>query len=179
MINLRINHDIILYMKDEFKIISKSPEETDKIAQALAGKLQNKGILICLYGDIGAGKTTFVKFLAKSLGIKEKITSPSFVILNEYHSNGINLYHFDLYRLEEEGIATILDELHEYTESDNSIALIEWAEFSSGDLPDERLEIKIKYLEETEREFIFKAYGKKSQEIINKLEINLSNTGKI
>ncbi|MDD3012406.1 MAG: tRNA (adenosine(37)-N6)-threonylcarbamoyltransferase complex ATPase subunit type 1 TsaE [Candidatus Gastranaerophilales bacterium] len=163
-------------MKDEFKIISKSPDETDKIAKALADALKDKGILICLYGDIGAGKTTFTKFLAKNLGIKEKVTSPSFVILNEYHTDKINLYHFDLYRLEEEGINTILDELHEYTENDNSIALIEWAEFSSGDLPDERLGIKIKYLEETEREFIFRSYGNKCQEILYDFEKNLSKS---
>jgi tRNA threonylcarbamoyladenosine biosynthesis protein TsaE len=160
-------------MKDEFKVISRSLDETDKIAKALADSLNNKGVLICLYGDIGAGKTTFTKFLAKNLGIKEKVTSPSFVILNEYHTEKVSLYHFDLYRLEQEGIDTILDELHEYTENDNAITLIEWAEFSSGDLPDERLEIQIRYLEETEREFIFKPYGSKYQEILDNFEKNL------
>lgn len=163
-------------MKNEFSITTKSTEDTDKIARALADSLQNKGLLICLYGDIGAGKTTFTQFLAKSLGIEQKVTSPSFVILNEYHTKNIHLYHFDLYRLEEEGIETIIDELHEYTENDDSITLIEWAEFSSGDLPAERLEINIKYLEETERELIFKAYGNKCQEILDKLIKNLDRS---
>lgn len=156
-------------MMNEYKIITKNLDETRNLANKICGLIKNKGILVCLYGDIGAGKTTFVKFLADKLGIKEKVTSPSFVILNEYHTDSVDLYHFDLYRLEEEGIKTILNELHEYTEDDKAIALIEWAEFSSGDLPNERLEINIKYLEETQREFTITSFGFKYEEIINNL----------
>jgi tRNA threonylcarbamoyladenosine biosynthesis protein TsaE len=162
-------------MMNEFRFIANNLDDTCNLAGKLSDLVKNKGILICLYGDIGAGKTTFVKFLADKLDIKEKVTSPSFVILNEYHTDCVNLYHFDLYRLEEEGIDTILEELHEYTENDNALAIIEWAEFSSGDLPDERMEISIQYLEETQREFIFKAYGHKYQKILEKLAQNINN----
>ena len=147
----------------------KNLEETDALAGKLAKITAQTGGLICLFGDIGAGKTTFVKYMAKYLGIKEKVTSPSFVILNEYHSGEISLYHFDLYRLEREGLETILDELHEYTENEKALAIIEWAEFSSDDLPPERLEIQIKYTGETEREFLFTSFGEKYEEILAEL----------
>jgi tRNA threonylcarbamoyladenosine biosynthesis protein TsaE len=156
-------------MNNSKKIIINDIEETDKFAEKLSRIVEKTGGLICLYGDIGAGKTTFVKHLAKYLEIQEKVTSPSFVILNEYHSGKISLYHFDLYRLEREGLETILDELHEYTENEKALAIIEWAEFSSGDLPPERLEIEIKYLSETGREFILKSFGQKYTEILNNL----------
>jgi tRNA threonylcarbamoyladenosine biosynthesis protein TsaE len=148
-------------MKNIFKFISRSLDDTEKLAENLALIIDRKGLLICLYGDIGSGKTTFIKYLAKFLGIKEKVTSPSFVILNEYRSKNLKLYHFDLYRLEKEGVNSILEEITEYFNSENSITVIEWAEFSSENLPEERLEIKIKYLSEFSREFIFEGFGDK------------------
>lgn len=143
-------------MNKPHKYISNSPEHTGRLAAEFAKKLGSSGNLICLYGDIGSGKTTFVKALAGHLGINQKITSPSFVILNEYHSNNMTLYHFDLYRLEREGVETILDELTEYTEKENTVTVIEWAEFSPESLPGNRFDIEIKYLGETRREFIIK-----------------------
>lgn len=156
-------------MENLFKIKSENLSDTDKIAKTIADAVENSGGLICLYGDIGSGKTTLVKSIARYLDIKEKVTSPSFVILNEYHTDKINLYHFDLYRLEEEGVKTILDELREYTEGQKNLTIIEWAEFSSEELPQDRLEIEIKYLEETQREFSFRYFGSKSIEIFEKI----------
>jgi len=156
-------------MKDLFNIKANNLEETDRIAREIAESVKNNGALICLYGDIGAGKTTLVKSIAKYINIKEKVTSPSFVILNEYHSGIIDLYHFDLYRLEEEGVSTIIDELREYSENEKALTIIEWAEFSSGELPDDRLEIQIKYIGETVRDFNFMAFGSKSKEILEKI----------
>jgi len=157
-------------MNDTFNIHIKNIDDTDKFAQNIAEIIIETGGLICLYGDIGAGKTTFVKHLAKYLDIKEKVTSPSFVILNEYHSGKISLYHFDLYRLEREGLESILDELHEYTENGKALAIIEWAEFSSGDLPENRLEIEIKYIDENQREFFIKVFGDKNIKILEQIK---------
>ncbi|MCK7515981.1 MAG: tRNA (adenosine(37)-N6)-threonylcarbamoyltransferase complex ATPase subunit type 1 TsaE [Desulfobacterales bacterium] len=153
-----------------FILKANSLEETDKIAEKIAEAFKNSGGLICLYGDIGVSKTTLVKSIAKYLDIKEKVTSPSFVILNEYHSGKLSLYHFDLYRLEDEGIKSILDELREHTENDKALTVIEWAEFSSGDLPEDRLEITIKYIDDTQREFNFKSFGQKSGLIFDKIK---------
>lgn len=161
-------------MDNLFEIKARNLDDTDKIARVIAETVKDSGGLICLYGDIGAGKTTLVKSIAKYLDIQEKVTSPSFVILNEYHSGIIDLYHFDLYRLEEEGVKTILDELREYTEGRKSLAVIEWAEFSSGELPDDRLEIQINYIEETEREFTFTAFGDKSRQNLDRIIENFS-----
>lgn len=152
-----------------FKININNLADTEKLAERIADIFADTGGLICLYGNIGAGKTTLVKYIAKYLNIQEKVTSPSFVILNEYHSGKTSLYHFDLYRLEREGLETILDELHEYTENEKALAIIEWAEFSSGDLPENRLEIEIKYIDDDKRKLIFKVFGDKYLKILNKL----------
>lgn len=146
--------------------------ETDKIAKHLVEALQDQGGLICLIGDIGAGKTTFVKSIAKYTGIQEKVTSPSFVILNEYHSGKFSLYHFDLYRLEKEGVKSILDELREYSEDRNILTIVEWAEFSFGELPEDRLEIKITYVDEDKREFSFKSFGSNSSRILENFDLS-------
>lgn len=152
-------------MENTIKFISTNQADTEKLADSFSKLLEPSGNLICLYGDIGSGKTTFVKALAKHLGIKEKVTSPTFVILNEYHSDSFSLYHFDLYRLEKEGIETILDELTEYTERENSVTLIEWAEFSPEKLPVKRFDIEIQYLGETQREFTITGYESNSEKI--------------
>ena len=123
--------------------------------------------LLCLAGMIvfKACKTAFVKLVAEALGIKEKVTSPSFVILNEYHSSSIPVYHFDLYRLEHAGIKTITDELREYSEG-RKITFVEWAEFSQGELPFERIEINVTYADDDSRIYEFKAVGDKYNRVI-------------
>ena len=75
----------------------KSLDDTKKLAYKFAKLVENDGCFVNLFGEIGAGKTAFVKLVAEALGIKEKVTSPSFVILNEYKSNLVPIYHFDLY----------------------------------------------------------------------------------
>jgi len=160
-------------MNTKFEIISKSTDDTDAIAKAIAENL-SCGVLLCMYGDIGAGKTTLTKSIGKYLGVKEQITSPSFVILNEYHSGKYSLYHFDLYRLETEGLSTILDELQEYSQDEKALTIVEWAEFSKDELLDDRLNLKIQYLDENQRAFTFEAFGSKNIELLEKIEGDLT-----
>ena len=81
-------------MENTFETICKTLEETKVLAEKFAQVAKKNGAFVSLYGEIGAGKTAFVKLVADSLGVKERVTSPSFVILNEYHSAQIPIYHF-------------------------------------------------------------------------------------
>lgn len=156
-------------MKNKIEIRCKTLDETKKIAYKFAQSIEPKGCFVSLYGEIGAGKTAFVKLVAEALDVKEKVTSPSFVILNEYHSASIPVYHFDLYRLEHTGISTITDELREYSEG-KKITFVEWAEFSQGELPFERIEINVTYDDDDSRNYEFKSVGNKNNYVIEGLK---------
>ena len=152
------------------KNINETKSLAEKFADLVVKKAEKtgKGTFVCLFGDIGAGKTTFSKFAATSIGVEEKITSPSFVILNEYHSGKIPVYHFDLYRLENVGVKSIIDELEQYSEG-KILTLVEWAEFSQNQIPFDRIEIYIKYENDESRAFIFKAFSEENENLIREL----------
>lgn len=155
---------------ESYKQKCSSLDDTKKLAYKFASLIKENGCFINLYGEIGAGKTAFVKFVAEALGVKEKVTSPSFVILNEYHSADIPVYHFDLYRLEHTGISTITEELREYSEG-KKITFVEWAEFSQGELPFERIEINVTYDDDDSRIYNFKSIGEKNKKVIEGLTV--------
>ena len=154
---------------DKFTIKCQTLDDTKLLAEKFAKLVQENGCFVNLFGDIGAGKTALVRLTAEALGVKEKVTSPSFVILNEYHSASIPIYHFDLYRLEHAGISTITDELREYSEG-KKITFVEWAEFSQGELPFERIEINVTYDDDDSRNYEFKSIGNKNNYIIERLK---------
>ena len=153
---------------ESIKIKCQTLNDTKKLAERFANLVKTEGCFVNLYGEIGAGKTAFVRLTAEALGVKEKVTSPSFVILNEYHSANIPIYHFDLYRLEHVGISSITDELREYSEG-KKITFVEWAEFSQGELPFERIEINVTYDDDDSRIYEFKSIGEKNNYIIKEL----------
>lgn len=152
----------------KYSRVCNTLEDTKKLAQDFAGLIEN-GCFVNLYGEIGAGKTAFVKLVAEALGVTEKVTSPSFVILNEYHSAKLPVYHFDLYRLENEGVKTIADELREYSECKN-ITFVEWAEFSQNEIPFNHLKINVTYNDDDARIYEFEPSGKGFDYIIEGLE---------
>ncbi len=153
---------------ESIKIKCQTLNDTKKLAERFANLVKTEGCFVNLYGDIGAGKTAFVRLTAEALGVKEKVTSPSFVILNEYHSANIPVYHFDLYRLEHVGISSITDELREYSEG-KKITFVEWAEFSQNELPFERIEINVTYDDDDTRIYEFKSVGEKNNYILEGL----------
>lgn len=156
-------------MSATLSFYSETLSDTERIAEKFADIIKETGAFVCLYGDIGVGKTAFARAVCKYLDVKQKVTSPSFVILNEYKSGILPVYHFDLYRLENEGISTIASELEEYSEG-KILTMVEWAEFSpETELPFDRLIIKIEYSDDESRKFTFSAIGKKSSEIIKKM----------
>lgn len=156
-------------MAEKFEKICKTLEDTRELAEKFAKLIQEKGCFINLYGEIGAGKTAFVKLVASAIGITEKVTSPSFVILNEYHSANIPVYHFDLYRLENEGVKTIVDELREYSEG-RQITFVEWAEFSQDEIPFNHIKINVTYEDDDSRKYTFTGFGQDCIEIIKGME---------
>ncbi len=114
-------------------------EETKKVAIDFANNLK-KGDVVCMYGDLGAGKTEFVRQMAHAFGIADYITSPTFTIVNEYHGD-VDLYHFDVYRISDS------DEMfeigyEEYIDGDG-ICVIEWAQLIEDILPKRRYTVTI------------------------------------
>lgn len=121
----------------EYRFVSANPEETMVFAERLAKLLRPKDV-IALEGDLGAGKTTFTKGLARGLGIKKTVNSPTFTIIKEYRGI-MPLYHMDVYRLEESGEDLGFDEYF----YDNGVTVIEWAHYIKDYLPPELLTIRI------------------------------------
>lgn len=152
----------------KYEKICKTLEDTKELAFRFAKLIEDDGCFINLYGEIGAGKTAFVKKVADAIGITEKVTSPSFVILNEYHSAKIPVYHFDLYRLENEGIKTIFDELQEYSEG-KQITFVEWAEFGQNQVPFDHIKINVTYDDDDSRKYSFEGFGTKCEKIVEEL----------
>ena len=130
------------------KLQSKSEAETRNIGRRIGKKLK-RGNVVCLYGDLGAGKTTMVKGIASALGISERdITSASYTIIAEYDTV-VPFYHIDLYRLTPEQVPAL--GLHEYLGSDG-ISVIEWAEHAAGEVPDDSIRVSLNHKEEDLRE---------------------------
>lgn len=112
-----------------------------RLAERIGRKLRG-GEVLELVSDLGGGKTTFVRGLAKGMGSNDQVRSPSFSLSNEYRSKDLTLYHFDFYRLQEPGI--MRDELAEALADPKSIIAMEWGDVVNDVLPADRLTIDIK-----------------------------------
>lgn len=131
----------------------QSLEETKQLAEKIAKQLQAKDVLT-LEGDLGAGKTTFTQFLAKGLEIKRHVNSPTFTIMKQYEGR-IPFNHLDVYRLADSEEDLGWDEIF----YGDAATVVEWAHLIEQDLPKERLEIKIKRIDEQKRLFILTPIG--------------------
>ena len=144
----------------EYKYNSKSERDTIELAENIEAE-KFPGMVICLNGELGSGKTVFTKGLAAALGIDDTITSPTFNIIKEYHDGEMPLYHMDIYRLEGNIESTgILD----YFNLDG-IVIIEWANMIEDYLPDERLDIYFKVVEENRRIIKIIQHGKQYEDL--------------
>ena len=138
----------------EYKVTTHNEEETIEIAQNFESE-KFPNMIICLDGELGSGKTVFTKGIANGLGIQESITSPTFTIIKEYEGE-LPLYHMDVYRLDgkTDGIG-----IEEYFNK-GGIVVIEWADSIKDILPEERLDIRFKVLDENKRVLILTPHGK-------------------
>ena len=143
----------------DFKITTYSEQETIELAQNIESE-KFPNMVICLDGELGSGKTVFVKGLAQAMGITETITSPTFSIIKEYEGE-LPLYHMDVYRLDGnvDGVG-----IEEYFEK-GGVTVIEWAKTIEDILPKERLDIKIKVAGENKRTIILTPHGTKYEEL--------------
>ncbi|MBR2467610.1 MAG: tRNA (adenosine(37)-N6)-threonylcarbamoyltransferase complex ATPase subunit type 1 TsaE [Clostridia bacterium] len=135
------------------KCIVKNLKQTQVLAKKFAKTLSG-GTTILLSGDLGAGKTTFTQCLFKAMGVKEPVTSPTFTLLKEYKTKKYELYHFDMYRIDDENEASEFG-LLDYFANENAINVVEWFEKVEGLIPKKNILIKITKLGVTEREFEF------------------------
>lgn len=149
----------------EYKIWSNGDIDTIELAQNIESE-KFPNMVICLEGDLGSGKTLFAKAFAKSMGINENITSPTFNIIKEYDGeDNYKLYHMDVYRLSEakEDIG-----IEEYFKK-KGVCIIEWSDLIEDILPKNRLDIRIKILGENRRMFYIKPHGIEYEDVCERV----------
>jgi tRNA threonylcarbamoyladenosine biosynthesis protein TsaE len=145
------------------EFFSRSPEQTRRIGMRLGGALR-AGDLICLQGDLGAGKTTFVQGIAQGWGSMDSVSSPTFILVNMYRrADGSQLFHMDAYRLDSTPEAEELDLDSMLAES---ALIVEWPERMAGLIPAERLWVNLEHIADEEREMKFNASGKRYDELL-------------
>ena len=137
------------------EILTHTPEETELVGQTLAKTLA-PGSVVALYGDLGAGKTALVRGMARGLGSKDRVTSPTFTIVNEYGGN-LELFHFDMYRLKSS------DELFDIGWEDylarGAVCAVEWSENVEDAFFGDEIRVDIRKLSDNGREITIKEAG--------------------
>jgi tRNA threonylcarbamoyladenosine biosynthesis protein TsaE len=145
---------------------------TRALGAALGAQLA-PGDVIALQGDLGAGKTNFVQGIAQGLGMTEDVTSPTFILANEYFSGRLPLYHIDAYRVADAAEADAFG-LDDYLNGDG-VTVIEWAERVRAALPVDALWIVMENRGEQERALACAAYGERSRALLNGLRNAVGN----
>ena len=159
-----------------WRLVSRSFEQTKRLGSSL-GKLLQGGEIIGLIGELGAGKTSFVRGVAEGLGVGKDgwIRSPTFTLVNEYHGR-LPVYHIDLYRIDRRADLEALN-LREYLYA-GGVSLIEWFERLPAEDVDEHLEVKIAHAGGSEREFVFIAHGERYERLLEEFKSSRFNRSK-
>lgn len=150
-----------------FDFFSRSPDQTRRIGARLGQDLK-AGDLVCMQGELGAGKTTFVQGIAQGWGSLDSVTSPTFVLVNEYRRpDGAFLFHLDAYRLESVPEAEELD-IERMVEE--GVLVVEWAERVESALPNDVLWIVMEHVAEEQRRIQFTARGEHYDRMLDRLQ---------
>lgn len=144
----------------DYKYKSRNDIDTMELAQNIESE-KFPNMVICLDGELGSGKTIFVKGFASALGITDNITSPTFNLIKEYLSGELPLYHMDMYRLEEDASSIGVEEYFKK----GGVTIIEWADLILENLPEERLDIKFKIVDENTRILVLIPHGSQYEEL--------------
>lgn len=159
----------------QLDIISHSPEQTARLGQRL-GKLLQPGDLLCLAGDMGAGKTVLASGIGRGWGAKHPLTSPTFGLVHEHRrdTDRQRLYHLDCYRLQSSADADSIG-LDDMLDGDG-VLVIEWPERIQEALPDERLWLELRILETTRRNLVLAGAGSRHKQLIEQFrELTFGN----
>ena len=149
------------------RVTSKSYKDTLKLGRIIAGRIKPADI-ICLFGQLGAGKTVLVKGIAEGLGIKRgEVVSPSFILMRLHKKGKIPLYHFDLYRLN--NAQDILGLGYEEYLYGNGVAVIEWADRLKYLLPKEFIKVELYIKAERQRALKFSAFGRRYSAVLENI----------
>ncbi|MGM0779856.1 MAG: tRNA (adenosine(37)-N6)-threonylcarbamoyltransferase complex ATPase subunit type 1 TsaE [Bacillota bacterium] len=147
----------------QFEFISKKPEDTMGFSEKL-GSLLQPGDVLALEGDLGAGKTTFTKGLAKGLNITRNVNSPTFTIIKEYHGR-LPLYHMDVYRVEDSFEDLGFDEYFD----GNGVTVVEWAHLVKEQLPEKLLTIYLFLDDHDSRRLVLEPQGRRYEELCKEI----------
>jgi len=171
---LTYNFRVPILDRHTFDFFSRSAEQTRRIGARLGGAIET-GDLISLQGELGAGKTTFVQGLAHGWGSADGVTSPTFVLVNEYsRTDGGAMFHLDAYRLNSPLEAEELD--LDRMLSEGSL-VIEWPERIGSILPEDELRIKMEHVEDEQRRILFTARGKRYDQLLEQLQREMFGVG--
>ncbi|MCS7050932.1 MAG: tRNA (adenosine(37)-N6)-threonylcarbamoyltransferase complex ATPase subunit type 1 TsaE [Thermomicrobium sp.] len=162
-------------------LVSHSPDQTRQFATTLARHLRGGDVLL-LQGPLGSGKTTFVQGLARGLGIREYVQSPTFILVNEHRGSlpdgtPIRLYHVDLYRLEDPGELTTFG-LDDCLSDPQGVVVIEWSERLPPSWVEEFLVLRLEPLAETKRRLAFYPVGERARELVEALRKEVTGGSK-
>jgi len=151
------------------KIISTSVQETIRIGRLIASRLK-PGDIVCLFGQLGSGKTVLTKGIASCFGIdKEDCLSPTFIVVRQHRmKNNLFFYHFDLYRVN--SVEEILDLGYEEYFYSEGITVVEWADRLNGLMPKEYLKIELVCLRDSRRRLEISAFGRRYEDIVVSLK---------
>ncbi|WP_246131940.1 tRNA (adenosine(37)-N6)-threonylcarbamoyltransferase complex ATPase subunit type 1 TsaE [Paenibacillus hemerocallicola] len=153
---------------ETYTFASSGEEQTARLAEALAAKM-GAGTVLALDGDLGAGKTRFSQSVARALGVKGVVNSPTFTIIKEYEGDRLPFYHMDVYRISENEAEELGLDDYFYGAG---VTLVEWAELIRGLLPPDHLAVRIRHAGEREREIELTPHGERYAEWCRQLKEN-------
>ena len=149
-------------------VMSRNQEQTRGLGLHLGQSLRGLDV-ICLYGELGSGKTTFTQGLARALGFRGNVASPTFVLAKVYKGKGLKIYHLDLYRIAR-GLSGDIG-IEEYVSDPKGVCVVEWPHAGEVYYPKDRVEIRFSHgRREGERKIVFRARGPRSRALVGRLK---------